>query len=282
VQSGPPNASALDRAAETTAKLVAELGAPSPAALRDVPTQALLDAQAELMLAQRRSGLPLVPVVDGASIPVAPLQALRDGVAADVDVLIGTNRDEAKMFMVMDPASREPDEGVLHRKIESIFRHNDIALSPHDVIDAYRAARSARGQAVTPRELWSAIDSDRVFRIGSIRAAEAMSSHRRTWMYLFDWESPAMGGALGACHALEIPFVFGTLDTPGIDRFAGAGDDAKALSATMMDAWLAFACAGDPGWTPYEADRRSTQVFGPRVHLTEAPYDAERQVWQTA
>jgi para-nitrobenzyl esterase len=174
---------------------------------------------------------------------------------------------------------------VLHRKIESIFRHNDVTLSPHDVIDGYRAARSARGQSTDPRELWSAIDTDRVFRIGSIRAAEAQAKHAPTWMYLFDWQSPAMGGALGACHALELPFVFGTLDIPGIDRFAGSGPQAQQLSATMMDSWIAFAHTGDPRhadlpqWPAYDADRRATMVFGPDVHVEDAPYDGERAIW---
>ena len=50
------------------------------------------------------------------------------------------------------------------------------------------------------------------FRIPAIRWAEAQSQHQsQVFSYLFTYRSPAMGGILGACHALEIPFVFGTL-----------------------------------------------------------------------
>lgn len=289
VQSGPPNAVSIDRAADIAAKLAAELGAGSIGALRDLPTRTLLDAQANLVAQRRAEGLPLLPVVDGTSLPQPPQKAITEGVAGNVDLLIGTNRDEAKMFMVADPANRDPDEGVLRRRIEAIFRTHDIELSPDDVIDGYRNARAARGEPTDPRELWSAIDTDRMFRIGSVRAAESQARHNRTYMYLFTWESPAMRGALGACHALELPFVFGTLANPGIDAFAGSGPAADRLSGQMMDAWLAFARTGDPNsgnsgngvpWPAYDASRRATMVFGSDTRVQDAPYDEERQLWQ--
>src|SRR3954447_2017627 len=287
VQSGPPNAVTMDRAEEVTAKLVAELGVGSPAALRAIPTQGLLDAQAALIAERRAAGLPLLPVVDGVTLPLAPQRAIAEGVARDIALLIGTNRDEAKMFMVADPKNRDADEGVLHRRIEGIFRANDIVLSPDDIIDGYRDAREGRGQSTAPRELWAAIESDRMFRIGSIPAAEAESEFTSTYMYLFDWESPAMGGALGACHALELPFVFGTLHSPGLDKFAGSGPEADRLSEQMMDAWLAFARSGDPNtpalpeWSTYDGTQRATMVFGAHTHVENAPYDDERLLWQT-
>jgi len=135
---------------------------------------------------------------------------------------------------------------------------------------------------VAPRDIWSAIETDRMFRIGSIRMAEAQAPHAGTYMYLFTWPSPAMGGALGSCHALEIPFVFGNLDKPGIDRFAGAGPDADALSAQMMDNWIAFARGGDPAWPSYDAERRQTMVFGAQSAVEGAPYDEERGLWESA
>ena len=288
VQSGPPNAIELERAETVTAKLVAELGVASPAALRAVPTERLLEAQAALVAERRAAGLPLVPVVDGTSIPVSPQSAIADGAAAGVELLIGTNLDEAKMWMVADPANRDPDEEVLHRRIDAIFRANDVDISPDDAIDAYRAARQGRGDDASPRELWSAIQTDRMFRIGSVRAAEAQGAHASTYMYLFTATSPAMGGALGSCHALEIPFALGTYTTPGMDRFAGTGPEVERLSAQMSDAWLAFARAGNPAhdgipaWPAYDAGTRATMVFGVETHVENAPYEDERRFWESA
>jgi para-nitrobenzyl esterase len=288
-QSGPPNAMSMERAEEITGKLLADLGVGDAARLREVPAPALLDAQAR-MVAQRGAGtLPLMPVVDGASLPVPPLDAIASGNAADIELVIGTNRDEAKMFMVADPKNRDPDEAVLHRRIERAFAVNDVKLGPDEAIKAYRSARAGRGQTTDPRELWSAIETDRMFRIGSLRAAEAQARHQaRTYCYLFDWESPAMGGALGACHALEIPFVFGNLAVPTMDRFAGSGPAAEQLSEQMMDAWIGFARRGDPSppgagaWPAYDDNARATMIFGPKTHVEHAPYEEERRTWERA
>jgi para-nitrobenzyl esterase len=279
-QSGPPYAMAAPRAEETAVKLLAELGV-GVSDLRDVPVPALLKAQASLA-AQRRGGpLPLTPVVDGAVLPVHPQEAIADGTAADVPLLIGTNRDEYKLFMVADPKGRDPDEEVVRRRIERSFGGSDERLRPDVAIEGYRAIRERRHDSVEPRELWSAIESDRMFRVDSIHAAEAHAVHQsRTYSYLFTWESPAMHGALGSCHALELPFVFGKLDSPGLDRFAGTGPAAEALSEQMMDAWLAFARTSDPGWPSYEATRRATMVFGTESRVQNGPFDEERALWE--
>ena len=94
-----------------------------------------------------------------------------------------------------------------------------------------------------------------------------------------------MGGSLGACHGIDIPFVFGSIGRRGAQRFAGSGPDAERLSARMMDAWLAFARGGDPNhadlpdWAPYDADRRATLIFDREPGVSLAPFDAERSAW---
>ncbi|MEJ5220580.1 MAG: carboxylesterase family protein, partial [Tepidiforma sp.] len=105
----------------------------------------------------------------------------------------------------------------------------------------------------------------------------------RTYVYFFTYASPARRGAMGACHALEMPFVFGTLDAPGQDRFAGTGPDVERLSANMMDAWIAFARSGDPShegigrWEAYDAEQRPTMVFDRESGLERDPYAEERR-----
>jgi para-nitrobenzyl esterase len=105
-------------------------------------------------------------------------------------------------------------------------------------------------------------------------------------MYLFMHASPALRGALGACHALELPFVFGTLEAPMQDRFAGTGPAVEALSAAMMSAWTAFARTGSPGaetsaWPPFVLPRRATRCFGgvEGGAVRDAPRDDERAAW---
>jgi para-nitrobenzyl esterase len=65
-----------------------------------------------------------------------------------------------------------------------------------------------------------------------------------------------------------------------MDRFAGKGPDADALAARMMDAWIAFARTGDPGWAAYDEARRATQVFDRTDSLAHGPHDEERAAWE--
>jgi para-nitrobenzyl esterase len=94
-------------------------------------------------------------------------------------------------------------------------------------------------------------------------------------MYLFGWRSPARGGVCGSCHALDLPFVFGNLDAPGMAAFAGEGPEAQALAEAMMDAWIAFA-RGESPWDCYDAAHRATFEFGRVRALREAPLDEDR------
>ena len=99
--------------------------------------------------------------------------------------------------------------------------------------------------------------------------------------------TPELEGRLGACHALEIPFVFGTLAEPAVAGFTGSGPRAEALAEAMMDAWLAFAASGDPrhpglpAWTPYTVPTRATQILdrSEACRVVSAPRDEERRFW---
>jgi para-nitrobenzyl esterase len=107
------------------------------------------------------------------------------------------------------------------------------------------------------------------------------------YSYLFTHESPALGGLLGACHALELSFVFGTLDAPMQDRFAGQGPAVDALSRTMMDVWLSFSRNGVPEssglpapFVPYDLARRPTCIFDSSgCRMEDDPLGAERAAW---
>jgi para-nitrobenzyl esterase len=109
-------------------------------------------------------------------------------------------------------------------------------------------------------------------------------------MYRFAWRSPLRGGALGACHALDVPFALGThADTPALRAFAGAGAAAARVAAATMDAWAAFARSGDPAhpslgcpWPRYDAAQRATLELGDPCRVAAAPEEAKRRLWAEA
>lgn len=250
--------------------------------LRGLTEQQMLNGQVELMARARDpklaiGDLPLRPVVDGKVIPRLPIQTIAGGSADNVPILLGTNLDEWKVFAVLDRDLANLDEAGLLRRCQRLISGGDVT----GLLEAYRQVRSQHNLPVTPAELFIAIQSDKVFRMPAIRLAEAHYRRQQmTFMYLFNWVSPLMDGVLGSCHALDLGFVFGTLD----GNFTGSGEEARALSRKMQDAWASFALHGDPScesvgkWALYD-ERRGTMILGKQCMLVEAPYDEERRAW---
>ncbi len=271
LQSGAAsNAMTPERAADVAERMCAKLGGLE--GLRAAPAERIVEAQTEVVA---ESGpdmrLPFQPVVDGTVLPEPPVEAVRGGSAASVRLLTGTNRDEFTLFLAGMPGGRELTDDRLVRRLERQHPGDGRAI-----YDGYRALLGARA---TPPDIWTAIETDRVFRVPAIRLAEAAARHSAdVWMYLFTWTSPAFDGALGSCHALEIPFVWNSL-LEGTRGFTGGGREAEALAAEMHRAWIAFAEAGDPGWERYEPARRATRIFGPGGGLANDPEAERRALW---
>ena len=269
VESGGPYAYTPEQAASTAEQLADHLGVPmTRQAMERVPAGDLVRAAVEFDRRGGRrgdSGLLMLPVVDGGVLLLPPEVGVATGSAGDVPLLIGTTRDEMAFFTIGEPALSGLDhEGLRHwmRRVTPDRPAQDA------IVAAVTEARLARQEPVTPRDLWVAIATEYVFRLPSVRLADA---HRAaagpgvgTYVYLFTWESPMLDGYLGSCHALEIPFVFGTVRNPAVQGFAGGGPEAMALSAAMLEAWTSFARTGSPGtWSAWDPDRRPTRVLGP-------------------
>ena len=227
-------------------------------------------------------GMAYQPVVDGTTLPKLAIDLVAEGAAAGIGVMAGATAEEWRLFAVMDTRLAQLDRDGLCARVSRRMAPE----AANALIDCYREARGGRGESTSPAELFTAIETDRVFRVPGIRLAETKSRREAAvYNYLFTWKSPAMNGALGACHALELGFVFGTNNVPGMKSFAGAGPDAERLATEIQDAWLAFAGTGSPScerigdWPSYSEATRTTMLLGQKTRLEDAPLDAERRAW---
>jgi para-nitrobenzyl esterase len=248
--------------------------------LMSQPVDRMLAASRDLAAAAvkpdwKLGGMPLQPVVGDDVLPSLPFEAIRNGAADGIPILVGTLLEEWKLFGVADTSLAQIDEAGLLRRCQRIMPAESVT----SVVETYRKAREARGQSTMPGEVFMAIQTDRAFRVPALRLAEVHHSRGQgARVYLFTWESPLMGGILGACHALELGFVFGTMDP----QFHGSGPAVDSLSRKTQDAWLAFARTGDPsceslGEWPEYGDGLNTMLLGKECGVVQAPYDEERR-----
>jgi para-nitrobenzyl esterase len=260
------------RATRIANKFIDILGIQKVTDLVDVSLEQLLAAQDKTPGSNGR--LAFQPVVDGVALPRQPIQAIAGGSANGVSLLVGTNRDEMRLFTMMDPTQATPDMAILERL---------FGTKAKEVAATYEAAQPAQSSS----DAWIDFQTDRTFRIPAIRLSERQSAlGTNVWMYRFDWPSPVFGGRLKACHGLEIPFVWNNLDKHGVNLLNGDSPARQKVADAMHSAWIAFARSGNPNtsglpqWLAYDTTHRATMLFNEECQVVNDPQATERQLWE--
>jgi para-nitrobenzyl esterase len=195
--------------------------------LRAAPLQAIFDAYTN-----KKDYHPPRVIADGIVLPAGGSDTVLGDPAAynAVPVIVGTNRDEMKLFNALNP-----------QLVNFLFGRLPIIRDPK----FYEAASRY------PSRMWRARAVDRP------AAMMTGGGHSAVWTYRFDWDEEGgllgadLGKLLGAAHSVEIPFVFGYFKLLGAyDAVAFTKANAPgrlALSDAMMSYWARFAATGDPG-----------------------------------
>ena len=285
-QSGACHTALSKSEAVKVAEAVMELlGTDDPGALMHLPESTLTEVQTKLAaIAVERglAGMSFQPVVDGDVLSALPIERIRAGSASGIAIMAGCTTEEWKLFSAFGPDARNMTEEALTEAVGDIFGDSAAA----DVIAGYRAWLTATGKGADPSDVSAEIMTDRVFWLPAMVLLEAQHAHdERTYGYLFDWKSPLMDGAMGACHAVELGFVWGTYDKNGAGTFFGEGPEADALSDFTRAAWIRFAHTGHPGddsgtaWPTYDAQNRATMVFSSSPEVVNDPGGPVRTLW---
>jgi para-nitrobenzyl esterase len=178
--------------------------------------------------------------------------------ALDADLAEGVGRrlaDQLGVAHTVDGFSAIPDEALVDA-LANLASDGQAGLTPIAVVRGSTAVRSGVellvGNTSQEAKLYQSPQRegaiDELFRsaTNALLAAHTEAggtAHR----YLFDWR----GGPYGACHAVELPFVFDTAELPALRGPRGLlGPDVPAgLVREAHDAWVGFVTSGEPGWT---------------------------------
>jgi para-nitrobenzyl esterase len=249
--------------------------------LREMPFEKIIEVQERferIQLENPRAG----PVIDKDTLPIPPLEAVKNGYTKDIDLFIGSNLNETKLWSMWAPEGAELTTEGLTKSIDTLMKliGQDESKS-REIIEIYKTRHE------NPSDVNDAIYSDYMFHIPSIRLAEEQCQHNpNTYMYLFTWKTPIDGGRYGAMHALELSFVFNILLDRDIGIFPRKMEETQKLSEKMMDAWTSFARTGNPNnmnipkLPPYDLEKRYTIIFDKEVMIQQDPFGNERVSWK--
>lgn len=277
-----------DRAASVAARYLELVGVDEADADRlfELPLEDLISA-GDILLGTVSTSVPgtlaMAPVVDGDLVPRYPVSAFRKGFAHRIPLIIGTNKDEASLFRL----SRSPIMPVTSDAVNQMFTaiaadHPNLpAVRVADIISAYPDWSKTSGAL--------AVSTDAAFRMPCLWIADAHSRHSPTWVYRFDQATPMLRAArVGATHATELPYVFGTFGAfaPDPTFWLGGRKVALEVSGRMQRRWLAFARYGVPAaldaskhWAPYREEDRATLLIDKTDTLASDPDRGLREAW---
>jgi para-nitrobenzyl esterase len=220
--------------------------------------------------AVRITDTPFSPVVDGEVLARAPWRALVAGAARDVELLTGHNRDEYRLFIAMKGRLGQITEDEASTVLDYFAPAPD---GPAGYRKAYQNA-DASG-------LFEVAFSDWLFRMPTLHLAQAHAMSGGT-TYLYELTAQAPAGPFGACHALDVPLVFGAYGEGMGAVLTGPEPPAEfvALGDLMRREWLSFAGRGEPGWAPYGTGHRTTRVYDLQPDVRSYPEEASMHLWE--
>jgi len=185
-------------------------------------------------------------IPDGIVIPNEGLfKSYENGLAHDVPIIFGTNRDEHKLFMFDNPEFVKSKGFFFLEKIFDVldFRYVPLDENYYEVYSKYMSMSWKIGGADDPADILNKYNKSHVYS------------------YRFDWdEEPTFAWIdyakyLGAAHGLEIPFIFDSINRTNLLSYILYDDDNietdQELANQMGKYWTNFAYTGSPNSGPY-------------------------------
>ncbi|MEU5407907.1 carboxylesterase/lipase family protein [Nocardia asteroides] len=212
------------------------------------------------VIAQGLSIMSLFPVIDDDIVPGGAAAVLAAHPERAVPLIAGTTADEFRFFTVPTGIAAAVTADTL-----------PFVLTRYGIDPAVAQTYSAGRPDATPAEIFNAILTDWCFRAGTMDFAEANAASAPTHVYEFAWPTGLPG--LGACHVLEVPFVFDAL--AGAHSLTGPHPP-QALADEIHAAWVAFATDGEPGWAAFDSADKRVRIFDvPESSTVANPRGAE-------
>ena len=186
------------------------------------------------------------PIADGNFLPIDPMKQFQD---SPIKLIVGTTSDEYRLWSEFEPYYLNLDKESFYKRLNKMFREESV----DEITRNYLPRASSTDQY---KKALSNIMTDWTF---GIHALELLELHQdNAYGYLFNEPSPVLGGKLGAYHASELPYVFGSATKKIIKDFCSK--EAQKISNFFQVSWAQFAKTGSPSsdlmcWDTYDINQ---------------------------
>ena len=260
----------LPRAQELQTQFLEIANVSSIDEVRALSLDDMLAAQAKQMATPTTNFDFYTPTAGGSALPFDILSAASE---SSFPLVLGSNHDEDRLWSAFDPVQAEFGQDDWERISGEVF--GDRAADARAAYEKLRPTES-------PRQLISSVHTDTAFRQRAQRLAENHAkAGNPTWMYWFTWATPAFGGVLGSCHALDIPFAFDNLSAPGTDMLTGDGAERAGIAKRFADEIVQFAKSSAPTWPVFNLVDRSTLEINAEVAVIDDPEKEIRELFSS-
>ncbi len=258
-----------DVASEKTEKF-ARLAGLKVKQLGEMPLEDILNTQSALAQEEAifaSTNIPFLPVIDGEIIPNNTHAAAIEG-AMNKNVMLGSTHDEMHAFISGNPEIEEAS----HKQVEDVFKRE--FMDDWEVIlkDCKNRAPGATSMEILSLGLNIANFEGQTAAL----AADLSEKGINAWLYRFDWKRPT--SPLGACHCIELPFLFNTFEKWLPPMIAGLDlNEGLNLSKILQKTWGTFARYGDPNhddiayWPKFSKNDRAEIHWNKYIEVIQKP-----------
>ena len=207
------------------------------------------------------------PMRDGFILPEDCYEAVKNGAYNGIDIMIGSNADELRYWII---------------EMGNFFFLKIFLKTLVENIIVYRIKKNGlylfkKFKKIVKKNTDENFLNDLFFRMPALKLAQLHSENNGN-VYLYYWTYPSSIPFYGACHSVELPYIFNNLKAGNL---IGDKHINYKLAEISQNMWTNFAKNGNPStnnyiWKKYDSKNKYYMNFGNEPELKIYSFSEER------